>query len=163
MIGAGFILSFEEKQKKTPKNHGYWTGERGNSRFYSDKECVKKLGAEYIDYINGEPDFTRFSICIIEIPSMTSDRYPYSKYYKSNFEQAYPRIAKELGIKEVEVRKWLNKNRYSIHESSDVKTLYVVPTDIHKTYIHAGGVAECKAIHRDEEEADLIEIVEQLN
>lgn len=40
-------MSFEEKQKRTPKNNGYWTGERGNSRFYSYKDSVKKMGAEY--------------------------------------------------------------------------------------------------------------------
>ena len=54
MVGEDQFLSFEEKQKKTPLNKGYWTGERGNSDFYSDNPEMKKMGAEYITYINGE-------------------------------------------------------------------------------------------------------------
>ena len=76
MVGDSVFLSFEEKQKRTPKNNGYWTGERGNSRFYSYKDSVKKMGAEYVEYINGEPDFRRFSKCTVEIMSMINDRYP---------------------------------------------------------------------------------------
>lgn len=152
MIGDGCVLSFEEKKKRTPKNHGHWTGERGNSRFYSDKKSVQELGAEYVDYRNEEPDFSRFSVCTVEIPSMTNNRYPYSRYYQSNFEQSYEKIAQMMGLPRPQVRKWLRKKRYTIHESSNLKTVYVIPIEIHKTYIHAGGVAECNAILEDEEE-----------
>ena len=157
MVGDSVFLSFEEKQKRTPKNNGYWTGERGNSRFYSYKDSVKKMGAEYVEYINGEPDFRRFSKCTVEIMSMTNDRYPYSEYFKSNFEQAYPEIAKKLGIKESQVKKWLRENHYTIHEASDLKTIYVIPTEIHKTYIHAGGVAEVNEYEHEKYEDELIE------
>ena len=85
MIGAQMFLSFEEKQKRTPKNHGHWTGVRGNSKFYTDKEEIKNIGAKYVKYINGEPDFTRFSRYIITIESMTNDRLKYSEYFKSNY------------------------------------------------------------------------------
>ena len=109
MMGTGSNLTFEKK-KKTLKNYGHWTGVRGNSRFYSDKESVKKMGAEYVKYINGETDFSRFSICTKEIPPMTNDRFSFLIYYKSNFEQAYPEIAKILKIKGNQVRKWLKNN-----------------------------------------------------
>lgn len=131
------------------------------NRKRSDKESVKELGAEYIEYVNGEPNFTRFSICTVTIPSMTIDRYHYSNYYKSNFEQAYPEIAKKVGIDVTKVKKWLKDNHYTMHESSDVETIYVIPTEIHKTYIHAEGVAECNAIQRDDEESEIIDIVER--
>lgn len=160
MIGEDVFLPFEEKKKRTPKNNGYWTGERGNSVFCSDKLEMKALGAECIEYINGEPDFTKHSIYTFEIFSMTDDRLYYSKYFKSNFEQAYQQLAEKLGKTEAEVRKWLKEEHYTIHESNDLKTIYIVPTKIHKTYIHAGGVAECKYILRDDEEDKLIEQVE---
>ena len=159
MIGENVFLSFEEKQKRTPKNNGYWTGERGNSTFYSDNSKVKKLGCDCISYINGEPDFTTCSKFIFPIPSMTDDRLPYSKHFRSNYEQAYLKLSEELNMSENDAKKWLKNNHYTIHESNDLSTIYIVPTEIHKTYIHAGGVAECKSAMEDEEDDDLIEIV----
>lgn len=41
-----------------------------------------------------------------------------------------------------------------------MKTIFIVPTLIHKTYIHAGGVAECKCIAIDEEDDALVELVD---
>ena len=157
MIGEDSFLSFEEKQMRTPKNHGYWTGERGNSTFYSDNPKVKELGCDHIRYINGEPDFTECSKFIFPIPSMTNDRLPYSEYFRSNYEQAYKCLSEELNISENEVKKWLKESHYTIHESSDMQTIYVVPTEIHKTYIHAGGVAEVNCFEQDDVLIDLVE------
>ncbi len=163
MVGEIVFLSFEEKQKRTPKNHGYWTGERGNSTFYSDKARMKALGCDHIQYINGEPDFTGCSIFVFSIASMTDDRVPYSEYFRSNYEQAYEKLSEELHLRTTtEVKKWLKDNHYTIHESNDLKTIYIVPTEIHRTFIHAGGVAECKCFMEDEEDDELIEMVEYL-
>ena len=161
MIGESMFLSFEEKQKRTPKNNGYWTGERGNSTFYSNKPEMKDLGCECIRYINGEPDFTEYSRFKFEIVSMTNDRLPYSEFFKSNFEQAYGKLSIELELSVSGVKKWLKKQHYTLHESNDLKTIYVVPTAIHRTYIHAGGVAECNKFMEDEEDDYLIELVEE--
>ena len=87
---------------------------------------------------------------------MTNDRLAYSKYYKSNYEQAYAELSKKLKISESGAKKWLKENHYTIHESNDLKTIYIVPTEIHKTFIHAGGVAECNCIMEDEEDDELI-------
>lgn len=161
MIGENVFLSFEEKQKRTPKKHGHWEGVRGDSIFHSDKPELKAIGAESITYINGEPDFTPFSKYVINLPSMTDDRFPYSsEQFWSNFEQAYKILAEKLQKTESDVRKWLKEEHYTIHESNDLTTVYIVPTLIHKTYIHAGGVAECKCFLRDEEDDSLIELVE---
>ena len=161
------FLSFEEKQKRTPKNYGFWTGERGNSIFYSDNLKVKALGCDHIQYINGEPDFTEYSKYIFSIPSMTDDRCYYSQYFKCNYEQAYTILSNNLNIKECEVKKWLRKNHFSIHESNDLRTIYIVPTEIHKTYIHAGGVAECRCFQKeddeDEEDDNMIDFVNNIN
>ncbi|MBR5337764.1 MAG: HNH endonuclease [Lachnospiraceae bacterium] len=159
MVGEHFFLSFEEKQKRTPKNHGHWTGERGNSVFYSDRDEVKKIGAECVRYINGEPDFTEYSKYVFEIDSMTDDRLPYPGDYESNFEQAYRKLAEILSMNKAEAKRWLKNEHYSIHESNDLKTIYIVPTSIHKTYIHAGGVAECRWFLRDEEDDRMIESI----
>ena len=159
MIGCETFLTFNEKQKRTPKNHGYWDGKRGDSRFYSDDPKMKEMGAEYIEYVNGEPDFSPVSVCKFEIPSMTNDRLPYSTYYKSNYEQAYSVLSQKFNITESEVKKWLKDNHYTLHEAFDQKTIYVVPVEIHKKYIHAGGVAEVNSILNDEEEDAIIESV----
>ncbi len=158
MIGSETFLPFEEKQKRTPKNNGYWSGERGNSCFYSSKPEMRSK-AEYVRYINGEPDFTDYSVFVFEIESMTNDRLPYSPYFKSNYEQSYSKLSEKLGIRESEVKKWLKNNHYTLHESFDGKTIYVVPTDIHRVYVHAGGVAECKEIEDEDEDASLIDEV----
>ena len=159
MINSESILSLEERIKHTPVNKGQWSGKRGNSRFYTDKKEVKKMGADYVEYENGEPDFSRFSRITVTIPSMTDDRRPYSSYYKCNYEQAYTQIAKQKGMTEKEAKHWLKENNLVLHEACDMKTIQAIPRIIHSTYIHTGGVAECKAYLEAEENDELCDEV----
>ncbi len=53
-IDTKWVMTTEEKIKRTPVQRGHWTGERGNSRLYSDNPRMRELGAEYIEYVNGE-------------------------------------------------------------------------------------------------------------
>ena len=82
----------------------------------------------------------------VEIPNMTSDR-------DSNFEQAYIEFAKKwnrVGVNGKNdwtlesIRYWTRANRFTLHESNDMKTMFLVPSEIHDFFRHSGGVKECK-------------------
>lgn len=94
--------------------------ERGNPVFYSYKPELKEIGAECLQYINGEPDFTEYSKFVFPIASMTDDRVSYSEFYMSNFEHAYMKLAEELKMDVSGIKKWLKKEHYTIHESNDL-------------------------------------------
>ena len=161
MAGTETFLTLEEKVKHTPSN-GRWTGVRGNSRFYSNNDTVKAMGAEYVDYINGEPDFSRFSVITLEIPSMSEDRAYSKSDYLSNFQQVYEVLSNRLNMRKKDVKNWLKENHYTIHECMDLKTIQIIPIEIHQTYIHVGGVAECKEIYNDDIDDDDILMIDSL-
>lgn len=74
--------------------------------FFSDKPEMIEMDATSVTYINGEPDFTDYSIYVFEIDSMTDDRLPYSDLFRSNYEQAYKKLSEILHKDEVAVKKW---------------------------------------------------------
>lgn len=146
-----FRLSFTPLDSE----RGHWEGERGESIFIpSDAtEEIRKVkyelnrhnlkGIEYKDCI---PDFSPISEDSVTIPNMSSDR-------DANFEQAYIAFAKKWNQIELDgkndwtlesVRYWTRANKFTLHESNDMKTMFLVPTEIHDFFKHSGGVKECK-------------------
>lgn len=134
---------------------GHWTGIRGESIFVpSDKtpesQIVKqelnRHNLEGIEYKDGIPDFSPISEDSITISNMSSDR-------DSNFDQAYDEFAKKWNKNGVDgktnwtkesIRYWTRANKFTVHESNDMKTIFLVPTEIHDFFRHSGGVKECK-------------------
>ncbi|EJS66071.1 MULTISPECIES: HNH endonuclease [Bacillus] len=140
--------SYEERLKVSNKNHGEWKGDRGESKFISNKEKVKKyldeIKVDGVEYKNAMPNFSAFSRAEIKI-DMTEIR----DGKKGNFAKADEALAKKLSTDEMkitrtDIKKWRTENRYTWHELNDCETIQLVPTDINSTFKHFGGVGEIK-------------------
>lgn len=149
-----------------PTSHGHWTGEVGNSRWLPDAEWVprnrmynnmqhKTWGQilrengcpEGIVFTNGEIDFGRTGVvkAEVEIPGgittcFTPDHLAKGKRTRLH-DTAFAILAERLGRTPEEVMKWKDENIYVWHECIDLKTLQLVPREIHDNVTHQGGVA----------------------
>lgn len=144
------LTTSEARKELANKSRGEWSDEPGNSVFHPEdaeaKEALKEYKQKGIEYIDGEPDFSKVSEATVEIDDMTSSR-PY------NFKQADEVCAKQWNETQREgrtdwtareVEAWRKENRYSWHERLDMKTMDLAQRDIHEECKHYGGVAECR-------------------
>ena len=139
-------------------NGGHWEGERGNSKWFPNRDEIRKnpltnpdgltwgqildkYGIDGIEFKNGEPDFSPVAKGTVEIDHFTDNRYGKG----GNFDQACERLAEQRGCTKEEVKVWMKENKYTWHERSDCKTMDKVPTEIHGNIRHSGGISEAKA------------------
>ena len=139
-------------------NGGHWEGERGNSKWFPNRDeipknpltnpdgltwgqILDKYGIDGIEFKNGEPDFSPVAKGTVEIDHFTDNRYGKG----GNFDQACERLAEQRGCTKEEVKVWMKENKYTWHERSDCKTMDKVPTEIHGNIRHSGGISEAKA------------------
>ena len=139
-------------------NGGHWEGERGNSKWFPNRDeipknpltnpdgltwgqILDKYGIDGIEFKNGEPDFSPVAKGTVEIDHFTDNRYGKG----GNFDQACERLAEQRGCTKEEVKVWMKENKYTWHEGSDCKTMDKVPTEIHGNIRHSGGISEAKA------------------
>ena len=139
-------------------NGGHWEGERGNSKWYPNRDeipknpltnpdgltwgqILDKYGIDGIEFKNGEPDFSPVAKGTVEIDHFTDNRYGKG----GNFDQACEKLAEQRGCTKEEVKAWMKENKYTWHERSDCKTMDKVPTEIHGNIRHSGGISEAKA------------------
>lgn len=139
-------------------NGGHWEGERGNSKWFPNRDeipknpltnpdgltwgqILDKYGIDGIEFKNGEPDFSPVDKGTVEIDHFTDNRYGKG----GNFDQACERLAEQRGCTKEEVKAWMKENKYTWHERSDCKTMDKVPTEIHGNIRHSGGISEAKA------------------
>lgn len=133
---------------RLPLNGGIWTGERGNSNWIPDdnvklgdktgKELKEKYNFKYIPFKDGEPDFSEVVKGEVQIDNYTPSR-------TKNFSQAAIKLVEQKGCTARDVKNWMKENGYSWHECKDCKTMQLVPTEVHKSIPHAGGIAEIKS------------------
>lgn len=139
-------------------NGGHWEGERGNSKWFPNRDeipknpltnpdgltwgqILDKYGIDGIEFKNGEPDFSLVAKGTVEIDHFTDNRYGKG----GNFDQACEKLAEQRGCTKEEVKAWMKENKYTWHERSDCKTMDKVPTEIHGNIRHSGGISEAKA------------------
>ena len=139
-------------------NGGHWEGERGNSKWFPNRDeipknpltnpdgltwgqILDKYGIDGIEFKNGEPDFSPVAKGTVEIDQFTDNRYGKG----GNFDQACEKLAEQRGCTKEEVKAWMKENKYTWHERSDCKTMDKVPTEIHGNIRHSGGISEAKA------------------
>lgn len=153
-----YYTSYEDRMKHTPNETsdlGTWEGERGESKFVPNpdsevgnaaKEKLSEYGMDGVEYKDAEPDFSKCCEAEVKVDNMTENR-------ENNFAQADAECAKmwnEVGRDgkndwtAADVRDWRRENQYSWHECCDTTTMQLVDRDIHETFRHSGGVAECK-------------------
>lgn len=149
--GVGeYYSSYDERVGYASNTDGVWEGEIGESKVVPNnpeiKKSLKEFGIDGIEYKNGIPDFTPISAAIVRIPDMTEIR-------PKNFRQAYKACAIQWNKEakdgktdwtQAYVESWRKENGYSWHEHNDMRTMYLVKSDIHLECKHLGGVSECK-------------------
>lgn len=153
-----------------PTSHGHWEGERGNSLWIPEDDYVPrnrlynnqhgKTWAQIlrgnhceqgIRFTNGEIDFARTGVvkAEVEIPNGIATCFNETKLYSGKrtrlHDMAFEVLAKDLGKTVDEVIKWKNENVYVWHECANMKTMQLVPREIHDNITHQGGVALLKA------------------
>ena len=139
-------------------NGGHWEGERGNSKWFPNRDeipknpltnpdgltwgqILDKYGIDGIEFKNGEPDFSPVAKGTVEIDHFTDNRYGKG----GNFDQACEKLAEQRGCTKEEVKAWMKENKYTWHECKDCKTMQKVPTEVHGNISHSGGISEVKA------------------
>jgi hypothetical protein len=144
------LTTSEERKEFASYSKGDWDGEPGDSKFHPEQQETRDALARYkqdgINYIDGEPDFSKVSEISVEIDDMTSS-------CPHNFRQADEICADQWNttLKDGrndwtgrDVEAWRKENRYSWHECLDRKTMNLVQRDIHEECKHYGGRAECR-------------------
>lgn len=138
----------------TGRDVARFDGEAGNSPCRPNLETergrhlhatMEKFGQTHVDYVRGEVNFDPFSLANVSIEGMSTNR-------QKNFRLAREALASQWNAerkdgrsdwKPADVKKWARDNGLTIHEHGDTKTCQFVPTEIHESFRHTGGVFEC--------------------
>ena len=148
-----YYSTHEERLQHTPKeisDRGEWQGERGESKYIPNNSEVKDILENYkvdgITYKDAIPDFSDISESTVKIDRMTEIR-------PDNFKQCDGKCAEQWNKQghdnrtdwsARDVYNWRKENGYTWHERNDMKTCDLVPTKVHESCGHLGGVSECK-------------------
>lgn len=108
------------------------------------KDILNREGIDGITFSkDGEPDFSEVSRGTVEIEDFTDNR-------PDNFAQADVKLAEKWN-KELkdgkndwtpqDVRAYRDENKLVWHERSDMKTMDLVPKDVHNNIPHSGGIS----------------------
>lgn len=157
-IKRGMMLEVKEI---LPQNGGEWDGEYGDSTWkpYPEEipkrppenvftwgEILEKYGIEGIVFKDGEPDFSVVSEGTVKIDDFREER-------DKNYTQADEALAEQWTKEGKDGEKWTaddirvyrQENSLTWHERSDMKTMDLVPQEVHGNIPHAGGISEKKA------------------
>lgn len=154
------VAKFEAMSRILPREGGKWDGEEGNSVWIPNRdeipkrppgnektwgEILDKYGIDGIEFKDGEPDFSTVSEGTVEINDFTEDR-------NANFTQADEKLAEKWTNEGKDGKEWTaqdvknyrKENNLSWHERSDMKTMDLVPQEIHGNIPHSGGISAAK-------------------
>jgi hypothetical protein len=143
-----------EKMKNCPieGNNGHWDGERGNSTWSPDRdyvpgkanpdgktwgEILDKYEIDGISYKDGEPNFNEISKGSVEIDSFSDSR-------TDNFDKADIKLAEQKNCTPEEVSELRKESGCTWHECKDMKTMQLVPSEVHNNVSQGGGISEAK-------------------
>ena len=145
-----------------PKTGGEWEGERGDGKWKPNpdavppkqnpeektwEEILSKYGIDGIEFKDGEPDFSPIAEETIEIDDFTTDR-------TDNFSQADQKLADKWNSETKDGRNdwtaqdiaaYRKENGLTWHERGDMKTMDLVPSEVHNNIPHAGGISTKKS------------------
>jgi len=143
-----------------PKEGGEWSAEVGDSIWQPNRdeipkrptgnkqtwgEILDKYDIDGIEFKDGEPDFSTVSEGTVEIDDFSTDR-------NSNFTQADEQLAEKWTEEGKDGKEWSpqdikeyrKENNLSWHERSDMKTIDLVPQEVHGNVPHSGGISAAK-------------------
>jgi YD repeat-containing protein len=127
---------------KTPKNNGYWTGDRGNGVWNPSNPAHGP-----IRYSQGYADFSPYAIERVRVPGLKGNQ-------TTDLAATYRIMAEQMGydFKKGPINgeyttagnKWAQEHNVSFHHEASGKYIEWVPKDIHNTYKHFGGAYNLK-------------------
>ncbi len=144
-----------------PSSNGSWEGEKGDSTWKPDPDHVPpksnpegetwekiegKYGMDGVKFKDGEPDFSEIAEATVEIDDFTENRV-------ENFAQADSKLAEKWNAEgrdgrtdwtARDVAAYRKENNLTWHERSDMKTMDLVPSEVHNNIPHAGGISARK-------------------
>lgn len=147
-------------EKMLPKEGGEWSGEKGNSIWqpHLDEapkkpegnnktwcEILEPYNKEGVEFKENEPDFSPFAEISVKIDDFSDKR-------NANFTQADEICAEQWSKENKDNKQWTpddmqeyrKENNLSWHERSDMRTLDLVPQEIHGNIPHSGGISAYK-------------------
>ena len=136
---AKAIKSGSNTRTRLPRSNGHWSGEEGNSLWYSDLDVVNKItGGEGIPFINGRPDFSKWSKGTIPFKEGVLNGT------KSDFNKVYEAIKIKYKLSSNEqARQLLSNLRWTPHHLTNNKII-LVPTDLHGNIPHIGSASDMR-------------------
>jgi len=144
-----------------PKNGGKWDGEAGDSVWHPDLDKIpKNLNPEQLDwgkiqenhelngvpFKDGYPVFSEIAESTVTIDDFSSDRdINFAQADRAGAEQ-WSKIEKDgqTDWKASEVNAYRKENNLTWHECEDMKTMELVPSEVHGNIPHQGGVSAFK-------------------
>lgn len=148
----------------TPSHNGHWSGEKGNSKWYPDREYIPtkghycnldsktwgeildSYGIDGINFKKGVPDFSPVSKYPVkfnwekELSPKDLHELVTSSERSALHKTAYRQMAKRYGFSSVDELKKIKEAQNLVpHERID-GTIELVPRDIHDPVNHKGGI-----------------------
>lgn len=108
---------------------------------------MQEFDVSEIHYVKGVVDFAPVSVAQTTIEGMTSDLRANKML---GFEAFAQQFNKERPLPngekwdEEKVKEFAKENNLEFHECSDMRTIQLVPAEIHRFFKHFGGRAECR-------------------
>jgi len=120
---------------RLPRSNGSWSGEPGESNWYSDNPWVNKVtNNEPIPFTDGKPDFSQWSKGKLTFPNGQLNGT------SSDFKTVYQKIGEQRGITPNAAKNLLKQNGLTPHHYSSTE-IQLVPTDLHANVPHIGSAS----------------------
>ena len=126
---------------RIPKTGGTWDGTPGNSNWFSNNPKVMRItGGEGIPFKDGLPNFDKWSQGEFEIENLTGTKKDF------NLVHQHLKDIGELNSK-AEAKRFLKENGLTAHHHPNMKTIQLIPSDLHNNVPHEGGASKLRKSH----------------
>jgi len=137
---TALLSTYKERLVQTP-TAGWWSGQRGESTFFSRSPEVQLFTRDRgVPYRNAVPVFDDFAVAEVRIDTMSASR-------TKNFDAADSALSAQMGIPVSEIRKWRIANKYAWHEVEDMSRMQMIPSVVNAKNGHVGGVGEINKLN----------------
>jgi RHS repeat-associated protein len=123
---------------RLPQSDGSWSGEKGNSVWTSTNPKVNGVtGGEGISFKDGYADFSKWSQGNFDFDNLTGTN--------KDFDLVHERIKNDLNLRsKAEAKRFLKENGLTAHHHQNMRTIQLIPTDLHANVPHEGGASKLR-------------------
>ena len=129
-------------KKRLPKTNGEWEGERGESKWYSNKQDVIDITkGEGVPYKNGRPDFSKW-----QDPDLGTLKFKPGELdgTKNDWNKVYKKIKEVKGFNSnKEAEKLIKSKAVTVHHKSTTEIEFI-PTKLHENIPHIGSASDLR-------------------